>query len=142
MRALWVTIFFATLVGCAHFRTSAGRVIIPVKWEPAPSEIVRCENAVSKKVSAEHRHLSDYYIRMYAVVRDNREVIVGYGGPKNGFGSEWYLAPVPPVDRRWPDEDPSVVLLPFTDGPDTPYFRFIFDRSDGKLRSFGFSCSM
>jgi hypothetical protein len=142
MRAILVTLLLVTLGGCLPFQRSAARMVIPEKWQPTSAEITQCESAVAKKVSAEHRRLPGYYVRMYAVIRDGREVLVGFGGPKGGFGSGWYLAPEPPRDGTRPDEDPSIMMLPFTDGPDTPYFRFIFDRANAKLVSFGFSTSM
>jgi hypothetical protein len=140
MRTVLGFVLLCTFCGCVSVSVhSYGTVVVPLKWNPTKSDVALCEEAIGQKVrraTEARRRLSSYCVRMYAVVRDERQVFVGCALDVHEPGSNGLLMPERPETFRDPTSDAPVYM---TWGHGEEWFEFRYDRQAKKLTRFEIS---
>jgi hypothetical protein len=111
-------------------------MVVPLKWNPTVTDIAQCERAVGKKISQAtegRRELSSYCVRMYAVVRGEKQVIVGHALDAHEPGSNGLLLPENPAILKDPKSDVPINLM-WNHGEE--WFEFQYDRETTELTEF------
>jgi hypothetical protein len=137
MRTALSFLLLCNLCGCVSVSVhSYGTVVVPLKWNPTKSDIALCEQAVGQKIwraTEGRRALSSYCVRMYAVVRDEKQVFVGCALDAHEPGSNGLLMPERPDILQNPTSD-APVYMNWWRGEE--WFEFQYDRQAKKLTRF------
>jgi hypothetical protein len=125
------------LCGCASVDVHTyGTIVVPFKWSPTASDVALCERAIGRKLwraTEGRRELSSYCVRLYAVVREERQVFVGCALDAHEAGSNGLLMPERPESIQNPTSDAPLYLIW---GKGEEWFQFQFDRQAKKLTKF------